>query len=356
MIGGLIAWILLRTLCLSQTTEVPLLNALTVAEVGDNVTLHCNISSLGFGRFYWLKHSLGYMAQTVATGPYGKVKLSGQFNYSRFTFRVDGAQYFLTITNVSKVDEATYFCEGPAYAMIFYNSTFLAVNDYDQQNSVDVKQDPETKSVQLGDQVTLRCSLHFKNQEKRAKCSGGHRVSWFRSGNSYPALVNTHWNSSAACVESPSSQRSCVYTLSKHIRSSSDAGTYYCAVATCGEILFGDGTRVETRSKLDPVTLALGILLVCCVIVISVLCYFVKRGRICEHCKGATSASVHLTHGKSAVDLSSAAVAEEEAPNYAALNFSARQVQKGRRKRESQQESVYSDVRTHPTTPHRPLV
>ncbi|XP_076005112.1 uncharacterized protein LOC142999430 isoform X2 [Genypterus blacodes] len=347
MIGGLIALILLRTLCLSQTTEVPQLNALTVVEVGDNVTLHCKISSQHFGLFYWQKQSLGYMSQTVATGTFGKVTLSEQLNNSRFTFKVDGAQYFLTITNVSKEDEATYSCQGPSYVMIFYNSTFLVVNDTNQQKSVDVKQEAETKSVQLGDQVTLRCSLDFKNQENRAKCSGGHTVSWFRSGNSYPGLVYTHWNSSAACVESPSSQRSCDYTLSKHIRSSSDAGTYYCAVATCGEILFGHGTKVETISgpELDLVNLVLGVLLVCCVIVISVLIVSRKRRPCCEHCKRPASAFYSRGHEMPTGDPSRHMDSEAEAMSYAALNFSSRKPQRRMKTSESPQACVYSATR-----------
>ncbi|KAF3838700.1 hypothetical protein F7725_010468 [Dissostichus mawsoni] len=36
--------------------------------------------------------------------------------------------------------------------------------------------------------------------------------------------------------------------LSKNV-SSSDAGTYYCAVATCGEILFGHGTKLDIEGN-----------------------------------------------------------------------------------------------------------
>ncbi|XP_076005095.1 uncharacterized protein LOC142999422 isoform X1 [Genypterus blacodes] len=397
MIKRLFAFLLLLiTICLTQTVEVPRPISLTVAELGDSITLQCPVSRERI--FYWYKQSVGYLLQTVAEVSLEKIYLLGEFNNSRFIITKEVSQYFLVITNVSKEDEAAYLCQsGSAYDLNFVNGTFLTVNgkvyyqfvvpsiitnfyhhakililnftikcfcfftghsDYDLQKSVYVKQDPETKSVQLGDPVSLQCSLLFRNQENRTECPDKRRVSWFRSGKSHPDLVYTPWNSSADCRASPLSQRSCVYTLPKHIRSSSDAETYYCAVATCGEILFGDGTRVETRSRsnLGPVDLVLGILLACCVVIISVLCYFVKQRRVCEHCKGATSASIHLTHGKSAVDRSSAAETEEEALNYAALNFSTRQVQKGRRTRESQQESVYSDVKSHPTTLHRPFV
>ncbi len=107
---------------------------------------------------------------------------------------------------------------------------------------MNVKQRPETASVQPGGSVTLQCSLLSKNKEK-VQCPGEQSVYWFRpgSGESHPSIIYTHRNSSDEQEE-----RSCVYSLSKTIQNSSDAGTYYCAVVTCGEILFGEGTKVET--------------------------------------------------------------------------------------------------------------
>ncbi|CAB1351610.1 unnamed protein product [Coregonus sp. 'balchen'] len=53
---------------------------------------------------------------------------------------------------------------------------------------------------------------------------------------------------------------SCVYNLPKRNLSLSDAGTYYCAVASCGEILFGNGTKLDIHKydfPLTPTALAL---------------------------------------------------------------------------------------------------
>ncbi|XP_076005113.1 uncharacterized protein LOC142999431 [Genypterus blacodes] len=248
MIERPFAFLLLMTICLTQTVEVPRPISLTVAELGDSITLQCPVSRDGF--FQWYKQSVGYLLQTIVKGSYEKINLLGGLNNSRFTITKEVSQYFLVITNVSKEDEATYLCQtGSVYEQSFVNGTFLTVNDYDLQKSVYVKQEAETKSVQLGDPVSLQCSLLSRNQKNRTPCPDKRRVSWFRSGKSHPGLVYTHWNSSADCVESHSSQRSCVYTLPKHMRSSSDAGTYYCAVATCGEILFGDGTRVDMKAN-----------------------------------------------------------------------------------------------------------
>ncbi|KAF3838693.1 hypothetical protein F7725_010461 [Dissostichus mawsoni] len=136
---------------------------------------------------------------------------------------------------------------------------FFLLNHADQRKSVYVKQSPKTKSVQPGDSVTLECSLLSKNKENADQCPGEHNVSWFRSGSgeSQPSFY-TH--------SEEQKERSCVFSLSKTIHNSSDTGTYYCAVATCGQILFGEGTTVETRQQLDLFVPVLGTLLACTLI------------------------------------------------------------------------------------------
>ena len=70
---------------------------------------------------------------------------------------------------------------------------------------------------------------------------------WFRVGSdkSHPNILYTDGNRRDECEDRSDTQKSCVHHFSKKV-SSSDAGTYYCAVATCGEILFGNGAKVET--------------------------------------------------------------------------------------------------------------
>uniref|UniRef100_A0A4W6FAS1 Ig-like domain-containing protein n=1 Tax=Lates calcarifer TaxID=8187 RepID=A0A4W6FAS1_LATCA len=211
--------------------------SLTVVELGENITLHCPVPEKE-DKFYWYKQSLGHMAQTVAAVIVKQITITEQFKDPRFTVKKEEAQYLLTIRNVSKEDEATYFCQtGTTYSLTSGSGTFLA------EKHVYVKQSPETASVQLGDPMTLQCSLLSKNKETRVQCPGEHSVHWFRagSGGSHPGIIYTQRNRS-----DEEEERSCVYSLSKTIQDSSDSGTYYCAVVTCGEILFGEGTKVET--------------------------------------------------------------------------------------------------------------
>uniref|UniRef100_A0A3P8P752 Ig-like domain-containing protein n=1 Tax=Astatotilapia calliptera TaxID=8154 RepID=A0A3P8P752_ASTCA len=162
-----------------------------------------------------------------------------------------------------KLDPSFYniLLEDSSWLSVISVQTLLLIHhtDYNHQTSVYVTQTPKSSSVQLGNTVTLQCSFLTKNKES---------MYWFRagSGQSHATIIYTHRNYSQK-----QERRRCVHSLSKTIQNSSDAGIYYCAVVTCGEIVFGEGTQVETRQKWDPVIIVLGTLLALCVIVIAVL-------------------------------------------------------------------------------------
>ena len=121
-------FVFLFSLALIKTAKDPHPMSLTVVQVGGNFTLQCPVSEKG-GKFFQLyKQSLGYMVQTVASGNYGQQKLVGQFENSRFQVTKGSAEYIFTIRNVSKEDEATYFCQnGTSYSTTISNGIFLAV-------------------------------------------------------------------------------------------------------------------------------------------------------------------------------------------------------------------------------------
>uniref|UniRef100_A0A3Q4G7F0 Ig-like domain-containing protein n=1 Tax=Neolamprologus brichardi TaxID=32507 RepID=A0A3Q4G7F0_NEOBR len=146
-------------------------------------------------------------------------------------------------------------------------------------------------------------------------CSGGLSMFWFREGSnpSHPSIIYTDGNRHHKCGNSSATQQSCVYQFNKSI-SSSDEGTYYCAVATCGKILFGKGTKLQgtgfiylflrISEKSVPFvslpecsvwsqTATTVIFLLCPVlvlIVIAVLAYTIKKTNS-DYCKGNCSYS-----------------------------------------------------------------
>ncbi|CAB1337500.1 unnamed protein product [Coregonus sp. 'balchen'] len=95
-----------------------------------------------------------------------------------------------------------------------------------------------------------------------------------------------------------------------------EEAVYNCAVRTVYEVNFINGTLLLFK---EPVIIALGVTSAVCVIGIIILICTRHTRPVCEHCKDML--------------------------NYAALNFSERKTKRGGKKRESPQESVYSDVR-----------
>uniref|UniRef100_A0A3B4HDH9 Ig-like domain-containing protein n=1 Tax=Pundamilia nyererei TaxID=303518 RepID=A0A3B4HDH9_9CICH len=151
-------------LTLTETNEVPQQISLTVAKPGDNVTLTCALSGSDQGLFYWYKLNFGYMVQIVAEGSFDKILF--QKNNSRFSATKVGNVLSLIIRNVSKKDEATYFCQaGSSFSMRFKNGTIVAVNGkvFNAILCLSVTPtDPKTREVEpvhLGNAVTLQFIL-----------------------------------------------------------------------------------------------------------------------------------------------------------------------------------------------------
>lgn len=101
--------------------------------------------------------------------------------------------------------------------------------------------------VQLGDSVTLQCTVLSESDKLFSLKNAS--IYWFKAApnKSYPSWIYIHGNSLRKCKRIPDEQsaRKCVYNFSLNNIRFSDAGTYYCAIATCGQILFENGTKLE---------------------------------------------------------------------------------------------------------------
>ncbi|CAL8236923.1 unnamed protein product [Boreogadus saida] len=197
----------------------------------------------------------------------------------------------LNIRSVSKEDEANYFCQ--EHYSKNWSGFFLSVKDPNDQRFVSqtVVQQPVSASAQLGDPVALQCSITSQRTDHSNQCQGEPSVYWFRSGPSHPAAIYMNGNRSGECQNSsgpPSAPQSCVYTLPKNNVDSSDAGTYYCALAACGEVVFGNGTKLDVfrnGPKMDIpahnflVILVHRILLACFLVVILILILIIHYRR-----------------------------------------------------------------------------
>ncbi|KAJ0039337.1 hypothetical protein NL108_018106, partial [Boleophthalmus pectinirostris] len=211
-----------------QSAEVQI--PVTVVQPGDTVTFTCAFKNKYVN---WYKQTPGHMLQFIAQIYYSGVKVGESFKDQRFIFTTVDTQPVFTIQNIKKKDEAIYHCillDGIGQNVV--NSTFLVVNG---KSCVHVTQSPSSASVVPGRSVSLQCSLQPKNNKSQIQCPQEQQVHWFRAGSVEPHTgLMSHFTNS-----------SCVYSLSKTIGRSSEAGTYYCAVHTCGHILFGTGTTLD---------------------------------------------------------------------------------------------------------------
>ncbi|XP_046704953.1 uncharacterized protein LOC124385744 isoform X1 [Silurus meridionalis] len=264
---------------------------------------------------------------------YKEAKITAIFNTSGFTMKTTANSLSLTIPHVNKDHEGLYYC-GHIYLDIvtLSNGTFLVVTG-DKDVKVSVNQSSVLDSVPAGASVTLQCLVLSESRAAELQ------VLWFRAApsQSHPQLIYTHHNSSLQC-ESESSTHTCVYNLSKNIFSLNDTGTYYCAVALCGKIIFGNGTRVQLEkvSQFGPHVIYLTVVAVCVIVIITETLIICKM-RVCEQFRVRPQkvSVIKKTpdQGGDAVEL-----------NYAALHFNKKNTKRVMRKKEKPEDCVYSEV------------
>uniref|UniRef100_A0A3Q3QG76 Ig-like domain-containing protein n=1 Tax=Monopterus albus TaxID=43700 RepID=A0A3Q3QG76_MONAL len=213
-----------------------LLNSLRFCELPGEVNY---IPLYSNTRVKWYKQSIGDTLTLITTlmKAIANPTYEQGFPPSRFDVNDTTAFTTLTIKKTMQEDQAVYHCAVSTWSEDQWSGTYLF---FKGDTYLYFPSDP----VRPGDLVTLQCSVLFDNKT----CLQEHSVYWFRtrSDDSHPSVIYAHLNSGDHCERSPeiSSSQKCVYNLSRNV-SSSDAGTYYCAVATCGEILFGSGTKLE---------------------------------------------------------------------------------------------------------------
>uniref|UniRef100_A0A3B3Z4E9 Ig-like domain-containing protein n=1 Tax=Poecilia mexicana TaxID=48701 RepID=A0A3B3Z4E9_9TELE len=219
-------------------------SSFTSALVGDKVTFRCFYKGEDSAWICWYKQSLGQKPKLISSFyNYGTKKtFYNEFqNNGRFQLGGENHTYYLTVSDLRVSDSATYYCAvNYAKVLTFAEGNTVSVRDSgsDIQASVD---QPKHATVLPGASVTLNCTV------QTGSCGGEHRVYWFRnSDGSPPGLVYEHGTKNEQCETNPYRQtHTCVYDLPVENLDASHAGTYYCAVASCGHIAFGNGTTLD---------------------------------------------------------------------------------------------------------------
>ncbi|KAM9470633.1 uncharacterized protein Hap1MRO34_012572 [Clarias gariepinus] len=318
----------------TEINDISQPNPVITADVGDNVTLHCfRLRKDNSGVVVWYKQKAGREPRVMVT-VHEQPNYEDEFKSPRFSTERGKQSCHLKIANVQPSDEATYYCVRRNYLTKFGNGTFLSVNG-DGDVKVSVSQSGGLDSVPAGASVTLQCSVLSESRAAELQ------VLWFRAAppQSHPQIIYTHHNSSHQC-ESGSSTHTCVYNFSKNILSLNDTGTYYCAVAACGKIILGNGTRVQLERSVDAVLIGLTVAVGVCVVVIFALIFVIT-------CEGRNRFGLKT-------DPVTGTIRNSDCDNvelsYAALRFNERRSKTPRVKKHQAHDIIYSDVQYNSVT------
>uniref|UniRef100_A0A8C2EWP4 Novel immune-type receptor 5 n=1 Tax=Cyprinus carpio TaxID=7962 RepID=A0A8C2EWP4_CYPCA len=253
---------------------------------GDPVVLSCFIKTKQISMALWYKQVTGEEPRLIASSLLhsSKSQFHEEFNSSHFD-AVRGTESFnLTIVNALQSDSGTYYCATSFSNIIeFGNGIHLVIKGAEISKPTSL-QLPKTELIKSGVNISLQCSI----QNELVSSGGENRLYWFKHGSdeSPPGFIYVHGNTSDGCVRSSEADclsPTCEFNLPKKKFSSSQTGIY-CALATCGEALFGNiykhnPDNFENQNILFYIQIGLAALLSISFTINILLCCLRKSGR-----------------------------------------------------------------------------
>nr|NP_001131067.1 novel immune-type receptor 8 [Oryzias latipes]ACB86918.1 novel immune-type receptor 8 isoform 1 [Oryzias latipes] len=220
--------------------------------VGEDVKLTCarQTDVLYRENLFWIRIVSGKKPELL--GGTMNFDFDVEIRKSHITAKQEPGSFVLEINEAMESDDGVYYCiKVQNLNLTFLTGTFLSVKGR-EPDIVAVTERFGSNKFYPEDPITLECSVLSSSDHET--CAAEQRVFWFKtqSNKSHPHVIYAHGNSSDECLRTPEapSVQKCVYSFNKNFISS-DAGTYYCAVAACGEIFYGNGTTLTELQMWD---------------------------------------------------------------------------------------------------------
>ncbi|XP_014867404.1 PREDICTED: uncharacterized protein LOC106932948 isoform X1 [Poecilia mexicana] len=336
----LLFWVTIHVLLHQGNTLAPVVTV----QLGQPVTFTCNFNKTeeSIRSLFWCKQTAGDILKLIAmTRSHTTPTYGPGFTSENVKITSNNKMTNLTILKTAKEDEGMYHCGLLDWLSSSWNGSYLLITGSSETttSSYRVVQEPAVLDLHGKEtSETLQCSL--LSQTETDTCAGDPSVFWFRTGSdkNSPDLIYTDGQMPENCEKTSNTQNKCRYNFSKNI-SSSDVGTYYCAVATCKEILLGNGTRIESaRSSSYEVMLLLVITGICLIIsvILNIILICCRTQR--TPCKNFRESSSSKHNDMNQPD---EMTQDGHHVTYAALHFSTEMMDRELKT----EESVYSNVR-----------
>ncbi|KAM8880994.1 signal-regulatory protein beta-2-like [Synchiropus picturatus] len=207
--------------------------------LGDSVTIQCYVE--GNLDRVWYRLTSAQTLQFVAsfTSRFSHVEMSDDIK-GRYSVEAVGTKHHLKISPTTWTDVGTYYCGVIQLDRVHFGGGTTLMLKGANMSSHSVVQRPLSQSLRPGDSVTLECSVLHTDL-----CSPEHTsVMWLKTPKKPPAeVVHRSGRNESHCAGD-----ACVYEFLLKNLSSEDAGTFYCIVAACGQVLLGGGTELNITS------------------------------------------------------------------------------------------------------------
>ncbi|XP_075942947.1 uncharacterized protein LOC142945895 [Anarhichas minor] len=328
----------------NKTSSITQDSGVITANVGQNLTLKCFCQDNAVTFLSWYQQKMGGKPLIISIGM-RKTEMSISPAYKK-RFRVaaqgDEGTNHLVIEDLRLLDSATYYCGCLEFNTIeFGQGAFLHVKA-SPSNIRAVVHQPALEQLRSGDSVNLSCTVHA------GACAGEQSLYWFRHGAAQPTVIYRHADECEYLPNVEPHVKDCTLNLTLKSVSSTDGGMYYCALASCGEIVLGSGTRVEIVGGSTKVPLlqvyclsaALAVFIAVLLVLASAM-YKLKK-KTCSVCKGAVS---HLACSAASDVVVGETTNQDAEIYYAALNLN-RTSERHRHQDNVEDVCVYSRVKS----------